>query len=277
MEKGFLMMLPFNKLARCTLAAAALACAAALPAHAHHVWVLPSTTVLSKPDWITVDAAVSNDLFYFNHVPLGYEGVVVTAPDGSAVDIQNPHRGKFRSVFDVQLKEPGTYRVAIANNGLIATFKDAAGQPKRWRGTVDKIGEIPADVTDLKITQTAGRIESFVTVGKPTQFQPTGQGLELVAVSHPNDLVKDEEATFIFHADGKPAADLNVLIIEGNSRFRDTPGQMKLKTDAQGRVTVKWPGAGRYWLGASLSDKNTNVEKASERRLTYSVTLEVLN
>lgn len=267
----------FNKFARRTLAAAALTCAAVLPAHAHHVWILPSTTVLSKPDWITVDAAVSNDLFYFNHVPLGYEGVKVTAPDGGNVDIQNPHRGKFRSVFDVQLKEAGTYRMVILNNALIATYKDATGAPKRWRGAAEKIGEIPADATDLKITQMAGRIESFVTVGKPSDIQAIGQGLELVAVTHPNDLVKDEPATFAFHIDGKPAADLNVLLIEGNSRFRDTPGQTKLKTDAQGRVTIQWPGAGRYWLNASGVDKNTTVDKATERRLNYVVTLEVLN
>ena len=39
---------------------------------AHRQWVLPSSTVLSAADpWVTVDAAVSNELFYFDHVAGG--------------------------------------------------------------------------------------------------------------------------------------------------------------------------------------------------------------
>src|SRR5690606_27185828 len=52
---------------------AALALALCLPFHAeaHRVWMLPSATVLSGNEaWVTVDGAVSNDLFYFEHVPL---------------------------------------------------------------------------------------------------------------------------------------------------------------------------------------------------------------
>ena len=51
----------------------ALALAVCLPlsAQAHRAWMLPSATVLSGEEpWITVDAAVSNDLFYFEHVPM---------------------------------------------------------------------------------------------------------------------------------------------------------------------------------------------------------------
>lgn len=268
----------FKYFSRHTLAAAALAATVAVPAaHAHHTWVLPSTTVLSKPDWVTVDAAVSNDLFFFNHVALGLESLQVKAPDGSALEAQNPHRGKFRSVFDLQLKDAGTYRVALVSNGVIAMFKDAAGQPKRWRGTVERLGEIPADATDVKLTQISSRIETFVTVGKPSAYAPTGQGLELLPVTHPNDLVVGEVATFTLHADGQPAAGVDVVLIQGESRYRDTAGQVKLKTDDKGQFSVKWPVAGRYWLGAVLSDKNTTVEKASDRRLSYSATLEVLN
>jgi uncharacterized GH25 family protein len=43
-------------------------------AMAHKAWLQPSETVLAGADpWVTVDAAVSNDLFYFNHVPLPLE------------------------------------------------------------------------------------------------------------------------------------------------------------------------------------------------------------
>ena len=49
-------------------------------AFAHKAWLLPSQTVIAGENaWVTVDAAVSNDLFYFNHVPLQLERLVITA------------------------------------------------------------------------------------------------------------------------------------------------------------------------------------------------------
>ena len=56
----------------------ALALAVCLPlsANAHRAWMLPSATVLSGDEpWVTVDAAVSNNLFNLEHFPLQIEGV----------------------------------------------------------------------------------------------------------------------------------------------------------------------------------------------------------
>ena len=103
--------------------AVAIALASVIPASAlaHKAWMMPSQTVIAGTNpWITVDAAVSNDLFYFNHVPLRLDNLVITAPDGSKVDPQNSATGKFRSVFDVELKQPGTYRLAVAAGPQVA-------------------------------------------------------------------------------------------------------------------------------------------------------------
>ena len=48
--------------------------------------------IAGNAPWITVDGAVSNDLFYFNHVPLRLEAVVITAPDGVRVELIGPPR-----------------------------------------------------------------------------------------------------------------------------------------------------------------------------------------
>jgi hypothetical protein len=80
-------------------ASIAFALAIALPfaAHAHKAFLVPSETVLSRTGWITVDGAVSNDLFYFNHNPLRLDNLKVIGPDGQAVEIANANTGKFRS------------------------------------------------------------------------------------------------------------------------------------------------------------------------------------
>ena len=244
---------------------------------AHNVWLLPSSTVLSKAEWITVDAAVSNDLFYFNHFPLGLDTLAVTSPSGAAVAPQNPHRGKLRSVFDLELQQPGTYRIALVNDGLNASYKGADGQTKRWRGTPEKFAaEVPANAPELAVTQSAGRIETFVTVGKPSVPAPIGQGLELIPVTHPNDLVKGEKATFALHVDGNPAQGLEVEIVRGGTRYRDKIDEIKVNTDASGQFSVTWPQAGMYWIETSTKDNKTSVPQAKERRLSYVVTVEVL-
>jgi len=253
-------------------------CGAASAVQAHNVWLMPSSTVLSKAEWITVDAAVSNDLFYFNHFPLGLDTLAVTGPNGAAVAPQNPHRGKLRSVFDLELQQPGTYRIAVTNGGMFASYKDkATGQTRRWRGTPEKFAaEVPADAQELTVTQSAGRIETFVTVGKPSVPAPIGQGLELVPVTHPNDLAKGEKATFALHVDGQPASGLEVTVVQGGTRYRDKVDEIKVTTDAAGRFSVTWPQAGMYWIEAATRDNKTTVPQAKERRLTYVATVEVL-
>jgi len=255
----------------------ALALSASAAVHAHNVFLVPSSTVLSKADWITVDAAVSNDLFFFNHNPLALDNLAVTAPDGSAVKAENMLKGKLRSVFDLNLTQPGTYRVAVINEGVFARWKDkATGQMKRARGTPDTIsGQIPADAQEVEVTQNAGRIETFVTVGKPSALKPSGKGLELITAS-PTDLVKGEKASFALQIDGQPAKDLDVTITQGNTRYRDKINEVTVRTDANGQFSVTWPEAGMYWLEATGKDTKTSVPAAKERRLSYAATLEVM-
>src|SRR5262245_36895319 len=91
-------------------AMAMMAAIAIMPAklQAHRQWMLPSSTVLSGSDvWVTVDAAVSNELFYFDHVPMRTNALIVTGPDGSRLQPENLSTGKYRSTFDVHLTQPG--------------------------------------------------------------------------------------------------------------------------------------------------------------------------
>ena len=237
---------------------AALILMAALPAslHAHRQWMLPSSTVLSGNDaWVTVDAAVSNELFYFDHVPMRLANLSITGPNGSAVKAENPATGKYRSTFDIHLAGPGTYKIAMVSNTVFASWQES-GQQKNWRGNAaDFAAQIPAGATDLQSSKMNSRIEAFVTAGKPSTkaLEPSGVGLELVPVTHPNDLFAGESATFQLLLDGKPAAGLEVTIIPGGIRYRDQLHEIKTRTAADGKFTVAFKDPGMYWLNATTA------------------------
>jgi uncharacterized GH25 family protein len=279
------------------LLAAALA-ALLLPANAqaHRQWMLPSATVLSGDDsWVTVDAAVSNDLFYFEHNPMRTDNIKVTAPDGSEAAIENPATGKYRSVFDVHLTQNGTYRIASVTNGVMGSYMLNGKQERLPRGTTKEnlAKAIPAGATDVQTAEMSNRNEIFVTLGQPTTtiFKPIGVGIELVPITHPNDLVVGEAASFQFLLDGKPANDVKVTVIPGGVRYRDKLDQIDLVTDKDGKLTVTWPGPGMYWLNASVGSVREGGPggEAAEgstpppapagpppRRASYVTTLEVL-
>src|SRR3546814_14333188 len=82
--------------------------------------------------------------------------------------------------------------------------------------------KLPAGATDVQTAEASNRNEIFVTVGAPTTtvFEPTGKGIELVPVTHPNDLYAGERASFQLLLDGKPAARLPVTVIPVRLRYR---------------------------------------------------------
>jgi len=276
------------------LIAAATLIAIATPGLAHRGWLLPSATIFSgTDDWVTVDAAASNDLFFPDHRPMQLDGVKVWAPDGTEGKIQHPTTGQVRSTFDVQLNKPGTWKIGTAQSGVQGSFKvdgvdyrlggrrgppPAAGAAQSGPRFVNSIDEIPANATEVQLTESGSRNEIFATTGEPTKtvFQPTGKGLEMEPLTHPSELVKGEPARFRFLVDGKPASALKVDILPGGKRYRDGDGAIAVTTGADGVAVVNFPEAGMFWLNTTLADNKPATPKATARRLSYTATLEVM-
>ncbi len=277
-------MKPFTL--RLMAAAALLSVPAALSAH--RMWMLPSATVFSGTEgWVTVDAAVSNDLFFFDHQPIRLDGMKVWQPDGSEGTLQNGATGRYRSVFDVQLDKPGTWKIGTQMSAIMGSFKvdgvekrlgGRRGPPQPGAPAPLTVADIPANATDVKITEVSGRNEIFVTAGAPTTtvLKPTGKGLEFAPITHPDELIAGETAKFRFLVDGKPASGIKVTVIPGGKRYRNDEGARELTTGADGVLSVDWPTAGMYWLNATLTDAKATTPRATERRMSYVTTLEVL-
>lgn len=250
-------------------------------AHAHRAWMLPSSMVTSgKEPIVTIDAVTSEDLFDFAGMPIKLDGLSITAPDGTSVPGENAITGPHRSSFDVKLMQKGTYRIANVSKAVMAAYK-VGGEMKRWRGAEEDLAKlIPANAEDLQVTRLQTRVETFVTYeaagGKA--LQPVGSGLELIPVTQPTDLLVGDASIFKLLLDGKPVADATVTILRGGNRYRYKLGDITLKTDAEGKFSVKWPEAGQYWLNANVTQGKPGDANGSQpiRRISYSATFEVL-
>lgn len=277
-----------------------LALAAALPSAswAHRTWLLASSTqVEGKEPWVSFDAAVSENVFDVDTNAVKLDGLKITAPDGSTTAPENPFTGRLRSSFDLKLTQAGTYRIAIVEESVMASYKQG-DEVKRWRGTPAAFAkEVPANAPELRSTRTQNRLETFVTNGKSssTALKPSGDGLELVPLTHPADLAPGAPAKFRFLLDGKPIADLKVAVVPGGVRYRGVLKEQLAVTDAHGEFSVTWPEAGMYWINASypprapmpaapngasapagMGGMPAGGPDMPARRVSYSGTLEVL-
>jgi uncharacterized GH25 family protein len=255
----------------------------ALQAQAHRPWMVPSSSLVDARDpWVTVDAAISEGLFDIDHQPLKLDALVITGPDGARVQPENAVTGRLRSVFDVKLAKPGTYKAAIVTPSVMASYT-LNGEMKRWRGSEEAFAkEIPAGAQDVKATRQLSRLETFfsATTTSEAVFKPSGVGLEFVPLTHPNDLRAGEKATWRFLIDGKPAANQAFSLVAGGVRYRGVLGEIRQSTDANGDISFVLPAPGMYYLSSNWPAAAPAVAgqaaPAPARRLSYSATLEVL-
>lgn len=268
-----------TSLLKASAATAAMTLAIAAPANAHRAWMLPSTYTLSGDEqWITVDGAISNNLFTPNHVAMRLDGVSVTGPDGAPIEMQNEASGEIRSVFDLHLQQQGTYRLSAGGDGYFASWEEG-GERQRWRGDAETLAaEGIENKPDVEISRNVRRTETFVTLGQPSEgvFAQEGTGLELKPVTHPNDVYAGEEVTFQFLLDGSPAEGVTIELVRGHDRYRDAEGTVELTTDADGMVKFTPDTPAPYWLSAEHESEGNLNGRAIAVRTSYVMTFEAL-
>lgn len=277
----------------------------------HSRWMIPSHAVLSgeAPEVVTLDISISNDFFHPDWsvggiLPedaarrkkpakpgkkasiaekLEYELAASTRlqvlKPGGASDNTTPliDLGRKTSAA-VRLDESGTYRFSVEQNPVYFTwYVDAEGKKARAFGRPEQVRDsLPAGAKNLAGMKLINRIETFVTrngLSKNT-LNPSGQGLEVQYLTHPNELFAGEKASFELLLDGKPLANASLKATRGNTRYRNQRHSVELTTDAKGRFAIEWPEAGLYLLESEWERAST--EQGIENEvLGLFVTLEV--
>lgn len=261
-------------------------------AYTHGRYLVPSHTVLSGADGqtITLYSSISNDIFHPDR-PLGNneKGIknsdlndlfkvlktITVTPDNSKI-INSWQAFSRYSVTDLVLDKEGTYNVLIAQpQMLMTTYLDKKGNPGRQFGPKPKI---PEGATKINRITTHSNTQAFITLNKPTfsAIKPIGKGLELKFDTHPNDLFKNEEASFQLYINGKPIKkSVEVQFIREGTRHRNNREPMMIKTDENGKFNVAFEQAGLYMLEATYMVKGSQGLGVSAQYYGLYATLEV--
>ncbi|MBX3483654.1 DUF4198 domain-containing protein [Phenylobacterium sp.] len=123
------------------------------------------------------------------------------------------------------------------------------------------------------------RSETYVTKGAPTNgaLKPTGQGLEVEAISHPNEAFAGEAFKIRVLNDGKPLPTFAFTLSRAGDVYVDQRFAQTVRTDAAGAASLKLPTPGVYVLQASYPVREEGaapapVAKSSSYTLTFEVT-----
>lgn len=220
--------------------------ALSLSAQAHTPYLLPASFDAQPRSVISVDASFA-DKFFIAEVPFGETAFTLTGPDGRVTPITDVHQLKTRTVAEQKLPaDKGTYRVSTgARLGAIFRSWELDGKVHTAR---DPSTPMPAGVKLLSHYQSRSVSETYVTVSAPSPaaLAPTGQGLELLPITHPSDLFSGETFEFRMVFDGQPLAGHKVEIFRSAMDLASQHSVQLLTTDAQGRVSASLAQPGIY-------------------------------
>lgn len=225
---------------------ALLLVALAVPAAAHTPYLAPASFEVRPDSTVTLDASFA-ETFFVPEVVFDNSEFLITLPDGSTRTPDTVQRLKTRAVVETTLPgQKGTYRFSTGNRlGAVFRTWELNGKTGSSR---DPAVPLPAGATLTSHYQSLSRSEAYLTAGGPTAtaLKPYGTGLELVPVTHPNDLYRGEHFDFSVQYDGKPLPNQKVEIHRALGDGVAQPAPVMLTTDAAGKARFALDQAGTY-------------------------------
>lgn len=249
--------------------AAALSLSAAGTAMAHPMWLLPHEFNLSgeEPEWITVDASASHTIFGYDKA-LGLDRAEIIAPDGSKQRVSSYFKGHRRSVFDLQIDQPGTWKLSAQRPPVYITYYVSGKRDAEKRMFVDKQeakNRLPANAREINTMVYQISTMSFITWQAPDNkvLKLKNKGLELAGSTHPSDVVAGEEVEFQVFMNGKPAADVSIELTPHGTKYRDDRQMIEMKSDKDGMVVFTPEIAGPWFMSAYV-EKDQITDRADK-------------
>jgi hypothetical protein len=252
----------------CALLATLLLCDAC---SAHQKWLLPNFFVAEKgPVWLSFDATWSDRPFVAES-GVGAKPLWVVHPDGRRETPPDVYVGKTKSVAEMQLSQPGTYRLESIDPLAYWTQVEQDGKSK-W------LPKSKNEVVGQKVTRSDlywAKAFAFATLGKPTGVPPTDdtEPLDLRLTQHPNQLAVGDKLELQAVSYGKPLANAKVNIFGPEAAGHDPT--TVITTDKNGKCSYELQTAGKFLFVHQLEEKRNDDPKADLHSFNIYLTLEI--
>ena len=240
------------------------------PVFGHQQWILPNFFYTNHEfPWLSLDHTWSDQRF----VSERGSGTLLSIihPEGWHIGTSSTYVGQTRTVAEIELKEPGTYRIETDRPAEYLTQIEVNGK-KRW---VKK----PKDqLPGKKIIQSEHKwfhTTTFVTVRKHTQsvLEATGVPLEIVPLTHPNKIFVGRPFTLRVLSRGQSVPDQKVEVYSEMDSGHDA--MLATVTNADGKCELIFPSHGRYLLTAKLRQDAKDSSRANIDDFSVSMLVEV--
>lgn len=237
-------------------------------AQAHSPYLLPNTFDATGRDHVTVQASFT-ERFFLPDVVMKSDDFHAVGPDGARIRL-TPTYMRDLAVFEAPTTADGTWRISSGRRaGRIAKAALVKGE---WVFLEPNKPAPPGvKVVDM---QSLTRAETYLSRGAPSTgaLAPSGEGLEFRPITHPNEIVAGEAASFEVMLDGKPLAGQTISIHRGDVAHVGSAKPVEVVSDASGKFVVKVDQPGAY-----LAMTRYRIAPAGQepgRSLTYALTFE---
>jgi hypothetical protein len=215
--------------------------------HAHTPYLAPASFEPLHQGWVTLDASFA-EVFFIPEVVFDNSEFAVLDSAGKWGKPATVQLFKTRAVVEHQLTEKGTYRFSTGvRHGAVFRMYEVNGERK---GTRDPAEELPKGAKLLDHFQSVTLAETYITLGAPGEpaLKPYNKGLEVVPVTHPNDVYDGEAFRVQVLFDGKPLAAQELHVFIANDGQGDEKPALVSKTDAKGFADLTLPKVATYLL-----------------------------
>jgi hypothetical protein len=273
--------LTLTALAGATLATAGLASAAL----AHTPYVAPINFAPDR-DYVTLEAGLAETNYFVPDFPIRGAEYTVIGPTGEAAKAKSTELREL-AVIEAALPQQGTYRITtgerpgrrgkwakVDGKWLVVTNGPVSDDDAGARAIQE--AKLPAG-SEVMNTQSFIKAETYVTRGKPTAaaLKPTGQGLELVPETHPNEIYANKPFRFVLMNDGKPLSGALFSVAKAGDLYADKRFALEGKSGADGKAQAVIDHAGVYVLEVHYPERAEGSPTPIARSAIYSLSFEV--
>ena len=241
------------------------------PVFGHQQWILPNFFYTNdESPWLGIEHTSGDQRFVSGHGSGTF--LSITHPEGwrmgrpSSVFV-----GQTRTVGEIKLREPGTYRIETDQPAQYVAEIEVNGK-KRW------VGKSKDQLPGKKIIQSTHRwsqTTTFVTVKEYTRgvLEATGAFLEIVPVTHPNKIFVGKPFLVRVLSRGESVPDQEVQVYSETDSGHDAT--LVAVTNADGECELIFPSPGMYLLTANLRQDAKDSSRANIDVFNISMLVEV--